>query len=325
MKKILLVLSLLVILGLPELSAQLINPGFETWTPDHLVSTARNPNSGDGSTGWWDFNGANDLLLGSSPVTVFQDSVNPAPFSGNYCAKIISDSMSTTTYSELAAYGFPYPRTNGIIISGYLLEDLADFQYKPGIPCSGKMNSFSFYYRYIPNGVDTCSCHIAMLHWNTAAHKSYIIGGGAWSNSNVVNSWTPVTVNILYDSASIPDTVVIQFSACALDTLNNPKRGDTMNIDETSATGIDNIAAEYDNVSLYPNPANDAINLSVSGKFTSSRVEVYAITGKLMDAYTMNNNHLAINTQMYTNGLYFYKLLDNTGIQLNVGKFSIIH
>ncbi len=57
MKKLLQFISLAITLVFTNtLKAQLINPGFETWTNDFLVPTAMNPNGGNGSTGWWDYN-----------------------------------------------------------------------------------------------------------------------------------------------------------------------------------------------------------------------------------------------------------------------------
>src|SRR5579863_16747 len=118
MKKLLLSLAALVILGLPKLSAQLINPDFETWTDDPLIGhTAKDPNSGNGTSGWWDFNFDNSSFLGSSPITVFQDSANPAPENLHYCAKIVSQQMTHTTYQTLKSYNLPYDSINGILIT----------------------------------------------------------------------------------------------------------------------------------------------------------------------------------------------------------------
>lgn len=97
-----------------------------------------------------------------------------------------------------------------------------------------------------------------------------------------------------------------------------------MNVDDGSVTGINNIVdGQHDNVNLYPNPANSEVNLSVTGQFQATYVEVYDITGKAMGTYPVRNNFLTINTQAYSSGLYIYKLLDETGVQLNIGKFSV--
>lgn len=333
MKKLLFSLSALMLLGLPKMSAQITNnPGFEIWTPNsNNANSAPDPNNGNNTSGWWDFNIASNSLLGSSPLTVLKDSANPAPNQGSYYAAIVSDTMSSSSYTTLKSYGFPYAQTNGILFTG--LENIVLFPpsatFKSGIPISGgKLDSYTFNYRYVPNGSDSCSCTIALYHWNSAAKKRTLLGGGAWGSTATQTAWTSITVPITYssDSASVfPDTVLIIFSACALNPANSPKIHDTLDIDNTTdVLGIGNINAPHDNVNLYPNPAQTEVNIAITGNYQANRVEVYDITGKAIGAYSVTNNSLTINTQSYPSGLYIYKLFDNTGAELNVGKFSVV-
>lgn len=320
MKKLLLSISALVILGLPKISAQILNPGFETWSHDLLVSGANDPNSGIGSTGWWDLNALNSPLFGSSPITVYKDSLNP--FQGKYCAKIVSQTMTTKSYDTIKHFdpSFNYPQTNGLIFAANIS---LSFKVTTGIPVNNNWQSFSFFYKYYPNGIDTCSCTIAMYHWDAVGKQRVLIGGGVWKTAASTGStWTPATVAIVYGTSLNADTAVIVFSAASL--YSNPKVNDSMMIDSGSVLGIGNIAAHHDNVNLYPNPAQNQINLAVTGEFQAAKVEVYDITGKAIGTYSMNNNTMTINTQAYPNGIYFYRLLDNTGAQLNVGKFSVV-
>jgi hypothetical protein len=330
MKKILLSLSALLILGLPNLSAQLINADFETWTPNpNNGKNAPDPNNGNATSGWWDFNVVSNSNLGGNPITVYEGTTNPAPNHGSHYAAIVSDTMSTSAYNILQTYQFPYARTYGILFTGY--ENVVIFppsvSFKTGIPVTGgELNSFSFNYRYVPNGSDSCSCSIGMYHWDAVNKKRTLIGGGYWGSTSPQTSWKSATIPIVYSNTQVnPDTILIVFSACALNTANKPKQYDTLDIDNSSVTGIGSISAPpHDNVNLYPNPAQTEVNLVVSGQYQANRVEVYYITGKMVGIYSMTSNSLTINTQSYTSGLYLYKLLDNTGVQLNVGKFSVV-
>lgn len=326
MKKILLSLTALVLLALPKAKAQdtIPNLGFEIWTPNALVPTANDPNTGNGSNGWWDFNIFNFALIGGSPITVFEGSSAPAPEQGKHYAEIVSDSMSKTSYGYLKAYGFDYARTNGLMFLAYLDAGLSGATIKIGIPFSNALKSFTFNYRYIPNGSDSCSCTIALYHWNGTSRT--LLGGAVWASDVKQTAWTPETVNIGYINTSfLPDTIVIAFSACKLDSANGPQRGDTLDIDGSSIVlGLNNVDAQKDNVTLYPNPASNQVNMSVKGNYQADKVEVYDITGKLVNTYSMHNNLLAINTQQYNSGLYFYRMYDDTGLQLNTGKFSVI-
>lgn len=141
--------------------------------------------------------------------------------------------------------------------------------------------------------------------------------------------WTKASVPITYDSIySTPDTAYILLSACSLFTNGKPKPGDTLDVDNINyhisrTAGIDNINAYHDNVTIYPNPAQTNINIAISGFYLATHITVYDITGRVVGAYLINHNFLTIDTQSYPNGLYIYKLLDNYGNPLNVGKFSV--
>lgn len=319
MKKLLLSISALVILGLPTLSAQLINSGFETWSKNLLVPSANDPNTGIGSTGWWDLNALNSLFLGSSPITVYKDSLHP--FQGKYCAKIVSQTMTTKSYDTIKHFdpGFNYPQTNGLIFAGTIS---GSFKVTTGIPVNTNWSSFSFFYKYYPNGGDTGSCTVAIYHWDATAKQRILIGGGIWKTSATESTWSPATVAIAYDTALSADTAFVLFSAASL--YSNPKVNDSMMIDSSSILGIGSIATHHDNVTLYPNPAQNEVNLAITGQFQAAKVEVYDVTGKAIGTYSINNNSMTINTQAYPNGLYIYRLLDNAGVQLNVGKFSVV-
>jgi hypothetical protein len=169
---------------------------------------------------------------------------------------------------------------------------------------------------------------VSIYHWNSVTKKRSLLGAALWKNSAKETTWTLANMPINYNPDSIhvmPDTILIVYSACSVYSKAIPKIGDTLCIDAASVVlGVDNVSADRDNVNIYPNPASEQINLAVTGQFRAKTVEVYDITGKLMGAYTIRNNFVTINTQSYSSGMYFYKLFDNTGAQLNVGKFSVV-
>ena len=102
MKKTLLTLSVAFVVNT---NAQIINPGFETWSADIAVPSAMNPNTGNTSTGWWDYNVFNSSFVGSSPVSVFRcDTAH----SGNYSAKIKTVVYTTTSWNIYKAWGIPF-------------------------------------------------------------------------------------------------------------------------------------------------------------------------------------------------------------------------
>ena len=70
-------------------------------------------------------------------------------------------------------------------------------------------------------------------------------------------------------------------------------------------------------ISLFPNPADVFVNLSVEG---SSMIRVYNAMGQLMDAFIAENQQVKIETTHYPVGLYFVQV-DGHGF----GKFVVKH
>ncbi|MCH7535500.1 MAG: T9SS type A sorting domain-containing protein, partial [Bacteroidetes bacterium] len=67
---------------------------------------------------------------------------------------------------------------------------------------------------------------------------------------------------------------------------------------------------ELNNVlSVYPNPVNNELSINFQGVFKEAiNVNVYDLTGKLVYNTIMNNNHILVNTENLTNGIYQVQL-----------------
>ena len=67
--------------------------------------------------------------------------------------------------------------------------------------------------------------------------------------------------------------------------------------------------------SLYPNPAGSSINLILSENISVEFIEIYDISGRLMNKISnMTNYHLQIDLEKYNNGAYLMVLNTNKGI-----------
>ena len=82
--------------------------------------------------------------------------------------------------------------------------------------------------------------------------------------------------------------------------------------------GINEVEENF--VSVYPNPANNVINVNATSNI--SNVEVYTITGQKVGDFTANSTHTAINTSNLTRGLYLMQIHTENGI-INK-KFSVV-
>jgi hypothetical protein len=67
-----------------------------------------------------------------------------------------------------------------------------------------------------------------------------------------------------------------------------------------------------ENVILYPNPSRTEINISSSESFTE--IEVYSVTGKSVFQKTVSGNHLKLNVERFSPGIYLLKVVQNNGV-----------
>jgi len=76
------------------------------------------------------------------------------------------------------------------------------------------------------------------------------------------------------------------------------------------STSIDeNIIAQNSNkINIFPNPANESINVSLTGNSNLNIIEIFDIQGKLVISIKPENNSANINIENLTNGLYFVKV-----------------
>ncbi|MFO7790015.1 MAG: T9SS type A sorting domain-containing protein, partial [Bacteroidales bacterium] len=64
-----------------------------------------------------------------------------------------------------------------------------------------------------------------------------------------------------------------------------------------------------DGLSIYPNPATDFINFN--NIETIDNIEVYNVSGQLMDTYPVNGNSLKLDVSDYSNAVYFVKFVSD--------------
>jgi hypothetical protein len=96
---------------------------------------------------------------------------------------------------------------------------------------------------------------------------------------------------------------------------------------ETSATGFKSAEADIPgsetagNISVYPNPASDILNVDISSdKAASARISLINTSGQIIMAKEFKAveglNHYAIDVSAIPNGLYMVRILDNGGTML---------
>jgi hypothetical protein len=311
MKKLLLLPALTLIFLAHIAQAQLINPGFETWTPDLAVPSAMNPNNGNATTGWCDYNSFNYSAVGGSPISVLR---SDTAHSGTYSARIQTVIYTPTSWNIYKSWGVPYIGHNysdtlGILFDGNVNE--LNSTYKPGIPFTQKIISFSFYYQYAPQAGDTAECRVALVK-----ARSTVAGGVFKTNVATGSTWNLATVNMFYLDTLTPDTMYILFSSSSLD--RKPKPGSVLRIDDVSVTlptGISETQA-LNTVSVFPNPSNGkfTIQLSTFANMQLSEMDIYNVFGERIYTSKTIPDKSEVDLSQAPDGIYFMQLRTSQGI-----------
>ncbi len=77
-------------------------------------------------------------------------------------------------------------------------------------------------------------------------------------------------------------------------------------------------------VKIYPNPANDIINIEIENNIQNGEILIYNSIGHLVNRIDLTNNHKSINLSNFNNGLYFIKITENSNI-IASKKVLVIH
>ncbi len=89
------------------------------------------------------------------------------------------------------------------------------------------------------------------------------------------------------------------------------------------ATGIPAISSnQEDKVMLYPNPANNDLNLVFDANADVRNIAVYNVIGKMMNVYKVTGNSANLNIENIPSGIYFVKLYNGNGNVVVTRKFT---
>jgi hypothetical protein len=105
----------------------------------------------------------------------------------------------------------------------------------------------------------------------------------------------------------------------------NPSTGAYENlIWDTTAVPLGINELSYNsNVITYPNPCSSQITFQVTSNTQAQLINVYDITGRLVNNIEMKNNMSVLNTSTYSSGMYLYTIHDKNGNIVNRGKFMV--
>ena len=91
-----------------------------------------------------------------------------------------------------------------------------------------------------------------------------------------------------------------------------------------ASTGINESQINSASITVFPNPANDVLTISISQQTISPiTISIYDITGRLMNAVKTNKNNTSIDVSNLNNGIYFINITGsdfNTSRKISINK-----
>jgi len=250
--------------------------------------------AGGSPSGWTTLN-----LLGATCATQYTTS----PGTGN-------SSLLLTTVSCTACPNYGIPTKAGVA-----------FQF---VPYVGQPTSLSFQYKSAVATGDTGSILV------TLSAATNVTGQAFYAFAGTVSTWTTVTVPFQYatqvNSDSINIEIVSSDSGVVSGTgiVGRPVLGSKVYIDAiaiNAGVGIQTIYTYSDYV-MFPNPAKSELNFVIKDT-KAKKVEVYNITGVLVQSFTIENERTQIDANNMSSGMYFYHVKDANGGVLHTDRFTV--
>jgi hypothetical protein len=274
---------------------QIPNNSFENWITTGGVEEPDN----------WDT--PNPELSIFSEFTV---SKSTDAYSGDYSAKLETKNV------------FFYNAPGLITLADFSVDitslDSITFSIKGGMLLQEKVTRLTGMYKY--SGVSDDSASVLIYSFSRVDGVFDTIGVGLKSMGDA-DEWTEFIVDMEELSTNVPDT----FNVVILSSGLNFREGSVLYVDslvvETS-TGIISLDRKKENISIFPNPATDLVNLEMDSPSLTRKALIFNSNGLLIKEVPFQNKKISIDVGGITSGLYTFRVLEkNTTI--TYGSFIV--
>ncbi len=169
--------------------------------------------------------------------------------------------------------------------------------------------------------------------WVNVGTPGFSAGQADYTSIAIDASGTPYVV--YRDSANSKKASVMKFNGSAWTNVgSNPVSNTTMQYCDIAITpagepiivyssflyakkyscvvsSVDELSVKENNLVLYPNPANNKVNIQSSEKIRN--IVVYSITGEKIYTTSVNEQEASIDTHLFASGIYFIQLETTNG------------
>ncbi|HET6991346.1 MAG TPA: T9SS type A sorting domain-containing protein [Bacteroidia bacterium] len=288
MKRNLLFISAVVLFSTKIFSQTIPNSSFDNWTS---MGNYSDPDS------WSTLNSVGD------PLGVYTVTPGTPAQQGTYYLKIVSKTMGPGVLPGLATTG-TINSSNQTISGGY------PFTSRPA-NLTGKWEYMAM------SGTDQGMIGVLTTKWNTSTNSRDTICATQYMLPGMVMSWASFSIPLTYVGTGFPDTcLIVLASSTTAPTANSYLWIDALAFSGT--VGINETQANQNNLNVYPNPAENLLNVSFNLENSSSvKIQLFDISGKLIEEFNPNcsigENTIPLNLEGIERGIYFVRLVSDKG------------
>ncbi len=238
------------------------------------------------------------------PVTCIRETNGSNVHGGSYSAKLVS--------GVLGAFFIP-----GFLGTGDL--NIPNQTIYLGRQFNGRPDKFRGWYKYTPVNGDSAEFRVWLTRYDALNQQTVLVGEGSQKIKTAVSNFTQFDININYQDAGTPDTVVVFCTASAGYNLANllssaGQVGSTLWADDLEfvyPANIENNNMMNDKVQVYPTIVQDMVNIYTTDLPENLKIRVYDMSGKEIFTERMNGNHHVIQVSSLEAGSYIILLQDN--------------
>jgi len=212
--------------------------------------------------------------------------------------------LNPNLYRNNAGCNFPYTVGNNLIITkssatqnptGYYYF-FYDWEIQDEACKSNRLPVNIYINSTVPQSVFTDTINnLQISFFNHSIDANSFLWKFGDGSTSVVNN--PVHT---YANTGTYNVELISYNSCGSDTASQSI---------TISVGINDI--EADNISVFPNPVNDNLNIKVSGNQKIEKIQIYNIDGKMIFDETLtkqNSDYYTIDISGYSKGIYFLNI-----------------
>lgn len=287
-KHVLIATALFVGMGLANAQTPAIpNGNLESWTP---LAGEEEPTGGF-------LKSLNQTLVfpGNPPATCFKEG---NAHGGQFCAKLVSKNFSSLGIFIPGALGTITPIANPI--SAKLAE-----------PFAAKPESVRAWIKYTPVTGD--SAEVFSYLFKTTAGVRDTIARASQKFTQAVANWTEITVPFTYSNNNVmPDSASLIFIASAGYNFQDLQlcfgsQNSTLYVDDVEfiyPASINEFVLGNNDISIYPNPAENVMNISVSSALNNGIISITDMNGREVMSSSVNGEQFSVNVAELKAGNY---------------------